>query len=101
MTVDSIATNTRKKTIELYTNLSLSFLPMRENTVSLIYDSIRFYLPQEQQHYRLNVFSDGQEISELVPNIYRKNIPKNKDRIIAPCLLYTSSCNIAPVTPVP
>jgi hypothetical protein len=83
VTVDSIATNTRKKTIELYTNLSLSFLPMRENTVSLIYDSIRFYLPQEQQHYRLNVFSDGQEISELVPNIYRKNIPKNKDRIIA------------------
>lgn len=83
VTVDSIAMNSRKKTIELYTNLSLSYLPMRENTVSLIYDSIRFYLPQKQKNYRIKVFSDRQEISELVPNFYRRNIPKNKDRILA------------------
>lgn len=83
VTVDSIAMNKRKKTIELYTNLSLSYLPMRENTVNLIYDSIRFYLPREQKNYRIKMFSDRQEIGELVPNLYRENIPKDKDRIIA------------------
>ena len=40
VSVDSIAVNERKKSIALYTNLSLSYLPMRENTVIQVYDSV-------------------------------------------------------------
>ncbi len=79
VTVDSIALNERKKSIELHTNLALSYLPMRESTVSLIYDSVRYFLPPAQKKYRIGVFSDRQEISQLVPNFFRdKQLDKNR-----------------------
>lgn len=79
VTVDSIAVDERKKSIEFHTNLSLSYLPMREGTVRLIYDSTRFHLPPAHKKFRVAVFSDRQEISHLVPNFYReKQIDKNR-----------------------
>lgn len=80
--VDSIAINDRKKNIEFYTNLSLSYLPMREHTVRQIYDSVRYYLPTAQKKYRLAVFSDNREISTLVPNFFRQSA-KDKNRMIS------------------
>ncbi len=71
-----------KKSIELHTNLSLSYLPMRENTVRQIYDSIRYHLPLAQKKYRISVFSDKQEIRTLVPNFYRQS-KKDKNRMIS------------------
>lgn len=59
VTVDSIALNERKQSVELHTNLSLSYLPMRENTVLHIYDSVRYHLPSAQKKYSISVFSDG------------------------------------------
>lgn len=82
VTVDSIAWDNRKKSVEFHTNLSLSYLPMRENTIQLIYDSVRYYLPSAQKKYRISVFSDKQEISTLVPNFYRQSA-KDKNRMIA------------------
>lgn len=82
VTVDSILINDRKRSIEFYTNLSLSYLPMRENTVLHIYDSVRYFLPAAQKKYRISVFSDGQEISHLIPNFFRSK-QKDKNRMIA------------------
>ena len=82
VTVDSIALNERKKSVELHTNLSLSYLPMRENTVLHIYDSVRYHLPPAQKKYHISVFSDGQEISHLIPNFFRSK-QKDKNRMIA------------------
>lgn len=82
VTVDSIAMNERKKSIELHTNLSLSYLPMRETTVLHIYDSVRYHLPPAQKKYHISVFSDGQEISHLTPNFFRSK-QKDKNRMIA------------------
>lgn len=82
VSVDSIAVNDRKKSIEFHTNLSLSYLPMRESTIRQIYDSVRFYLPAAQKKYRIGVLSDGQEISNLIPNFYRDKY-KDKNRMIS------------------
>lgn len=80
--VDSIALDDRRKSVELHTNLSLSYLPMRDSIVQQIYDSARYYLPSNYKKYRIAVFSDNQEISHLVPNFFRdKQVDKN--RIIA------------------
>lgn len=81
VTVDSIAIINRKKVIELHTNLALSYLPMREQTVQLIYDSVRIYLPTKYKKYELKLFTDKQDIRQLVPNIYRNRIEKDKNRI--------------------
>ncbi|MEA4917433.1 xanthan lyase [Proteiniphilum sp.] len=95
VTVDSIALNERKKNVQFYTNLSLSYLPMRESTVMHIYDSIRYHLPPAQKKYLISVFSDGQEISYLIPNYFRST-QKDKSRMIAhrikkPLVFNTSS----------
>lgn len=81
--VDSIAINHQEQTIEIYAGLPLSYIPMREEIVNTIYDSIRHYLPQQQNEYALSVFTDQQEITNLIPNYYRHTIEKDKDRIIA------------------
>ncbi len=81
VSIDSVAADKRKKTIELYADLPLSYLPMRESTVQRIYDSVRYHLPAEQKKYRISVFSDGQEIDALVPNFHRQSV-KDKSRII-------------------
>src|SRR5690606_2850845 len=55
--VDSISLNKRKRSIEFHTNLFLSYLPMREETVQLIYDSIRFHLAPSYKKFHIVVFS--------------------------------------------
>jgi hypothetical protein len=55
---------------------------MRENTVLHIYDSVRYHLPPAQKKYHISVFSDGQEISHLIPNFFRSK-QKDKNRMIA------------------
>ena len=82
VSVDSITINNKKQKIRFDTNLSLSYLPMRENLVVQIYDSVRYYLPVEKKSYILEVYSDGVEISHLIPNFYR-NKNKDKSRLIA------------------
>ncbi|NLC50595.1 MAG: xanthan lyase [Bacteroidales bacterium] len=81
--VDSIAINHQEQTIEIYAGLPLSYIPMREEIVNSIYDSIRNYLPYQQNKYVISVFTDQQEITNLIPNFYRHTIQKDKDRVIA------------------
>lgn len=92
--IDSIAQNDRKKSIEFYTNLSLSYMPMKENTVLQIYDSVRYYLPNEIKKYRISLFSDTQEISALIPNYYRSKT-KDKSRISAHKVKHPLTTNIS------
>ena len=79
--IDSIGVNDQEKTIEIYAGLPLSYMPMREDIVNSIYDSIRYYLPQQQKKYTLSVFTDQQEITNLIPNYHRQTIIKDKSRI--------------------
>lgn len=81
--IDSISFNSQKRTVEIYAGVSLSYMPMREETVRRIYDSIRHYLPQQQKNYALSVFTDQQEITNLIPNYHRHTTEKDKDRVIA------------------
>lgn len=78
--IDSIDIDSNEKAIEVYASLSLSYMPMREKTVNSIYDSIRHYLPQQHKEFSLTVFTDQQEITNLIPNYYRKSTPKDKSR---------------------
>ncbi len=98
VTIDSIALNKRKKSIELHTSPTLSYLPMRDSTVYRIYDSIRFYLPREQQKFRISIFTDGQEISHLVPNYFRSK-QKDKNRMIAHQVKIPLVTNLSAPTP--
>jgi hypothetical protein len=82
ITVDRIAVNERKKNVELHAGIYLSYLPMRENTVQLIRDSVRNHLPPKWKQYNLRILSDGEEIGDLIPNYFRSG-KKDKKRMIA------------------
>ncbi|MDR0421774.1 MAG: xanthan lyase [Proteiniphilum sp.] len=82
VTADSITVDERKKHLTLHASTSLSYLPMRENTVKMIRDSIRSHLPPEWQPYRLRILSDGEEIGDLIPNYFRSG-RKDRNRLIA------------------
>lgn len=78
--IDSIGINDQNKTIEIFAGLPLSYMPMREETVNSIYDSIRYYLPRQQKEYTLSVFTDQREITSLIPNYHRQTIEKDRNR---------------------
>ena len=87
--LDSVNINYGEKRIDVYTKLALSYMPMRENTVKTIYDSIRYYLPHQQKNYTLSVYTDQQEISDLIPNSHRLDNKKDllrsqSHKVIAP-----------------
>lgn len=77
ITIDSIAVNPKKKVFEVYSNLALSYLPMRDATVNEIYNGMRRVVPQNYKKYNVRVFSDGKEISTFIPNFY---LTKTKDK---------------------
>lgn len=78
--IDSVDINDQNKTIEIFAGLPLSYMPMREETVNSIYDSIRNYLPHQQKEYALSVFTDQQEITNLIPNFHRQTFRKDRNR---------------------
>ena len=78
--IDSIDINKENKQIDVHVGVPLSYIPMRESTVANIYDSIRHYLVKKEKEYHINVFTDQQEITNLIPNFYRTNIPKDISR---------------------
>ena len=96
--VDSIFVNDKSKRINLYSNLSLSYMPMREDIVLRIYDEVRRLLPHSIKKYQISIFSDQQEISALIPNFYRSKA-KDKSRIITHKTKTALSTNISePIT---
>lgn len=92
--IDSIAQNDRKKHIEYYTNLSLSYMPMNESIVLQIYDSVRHHMSTKIKKYRISIISDTQEISALIPNHYRTKA-KDKSRISAHKVKHPLTANVS------
>lgn len=79
--IDSFFVDTKKKTVDLYADLILSYMPMTEEKVGRIEMCVRDYLPESYKKYEINVFSDGQNIRDLVPNFYRTTYKIDKTRI--------------------
>ena len=78
--IDSIFINDKKKHRDLHKPFTFNF-PMRELTIKQVYDSVRYHIPFNQK-YRISVYSDEMEISELIPNFHRSK-QLDKKRIIS------------------
>lgn len=78
--IDSISINDLEETVEIYAGTPFSYIPFREETVSNVYDSLRYHLPFKQQKYALKVFTDQQEITNLIPNYHRQIFGKDLTR---------------------
>ena len=66
------------KTIDINTNDVFGAQPFTDKIVKSIYASISRSLPENYKGYKLNVYSEGRLLSELIPNPYRKKTDKSR-----------------------
>jgi len=77
---DSVYVDRNTKTIKLYYNKSLSYIPFRENIVENAQKSIKKQLGWWLRKYHVEIYSDKKNIQEYIPNIYRKKLPLDSSR---------------------
>lgn len=80
--LDSVFVDKKGKTIKLFYNNILSYLPYRENIVDDIYKQLKKKLGWWYRKYRLEVYSQNKKISEYVPNYFRRKIPVDSTRFV-------------------
>jgi hypothetical protein len=71
--IDSMAYIDEKELLELYMNRAFSFKPYRENEVTWIKSQIRREAGRRYKNMTVRIYSNGYELSELVPNYYRSD----------------------------
>jgi hypothetical protein len=76
---DSIRIDSKKKEIVLYMNSIFSYIPFRTESVLQYKNQIKESLGRESRDYSIRIESMGKEISDLIPNFYRKD-STNLDR---------------------
>ncbi len=64
--------------VRIYASVGLSYYPFREENVRAIYDSVRNVLPKSYAKARMEIYTNRQEISNLIPLAFRKPVAKKK-----------------------
>ncbi|MGC9151563.1 MAG: xanthan lyase [Microbacter sp.] len=82
-TVKKLTVDKKNHSLTVTMDESLAYLPLKEDEVDRMYQAVQSLLPDSLQKYRLTIISDDLPIQQLVPNVYRKAIPKDKSRIYA------------------
>ena len=57
--------------VRVYASVGLSYYPFREGNAGAMRDSVRALLPREYRRARIELYTDGREIAELIPMAYR------------------------------
>ena len=70
--------NEENKTIDIDTNDVFGAQPFTDRIVNSIYASVSRCLPDEYKSYKLNLYSEGRPLTELIPNQYRKSVDKSR-----------------------
>ena len=74
ISIDSI--DRSGKTLTLYANLNLSYVPLRKENVASIYQGVRRLLPQECSKDELVIRTNNRKIEELIPVALREKQKK-------------------------
>ncbi len=78
---DSIDIDKSHKIIRVYANKCVESIPFREKTIKNIQDTLRNALPKSYKNYDVQLYVNGYEMSDLVPNIFRQELKVDKKRI--------------------
>lgn len=79
ITIDSVAV--QKKSIRLFFSTPVSHIPMRQDDVELLENSVKDVLGEEFKEYKLSFFSFGYELNSLIPNAYRNGVARDVGRM--------------------
>ena len=74
--LDSVAQD--KKTLQLFTNNQVGYFSFREDNVESLYRDIRSMLPADLQKKKLQIYTNGRMIEDLIPAYTRTKKVKSK-----------------------
>ena len=77
--VDSIKVDDDAQKLDVYVNLRLAYIPMRQDNVQQLYSDITSIVPQDYKKYQLTILSGERAIEQLIPNYYAKD--KDQQRL--------------------
>lgn len=69
---------TSGKVLRIYASAGLANYPFRPGNVAAMYDSVRLLLPASMQKYRLEIYTDGYAIENLVPLSCRRSFDRRR-----------------------
>jgi hypothetical protein len=81
--VNQLDVDKKSHTLTVTMDESLAYLPLKEDEVKKMYQCVQSLLPDSLTRFKLSIVSEGQPIEELVPNVYRATILKDKSRIFS------------------
>lgn len=71
--LDSLLINETNNEALFFFNKTLSYLPWREDQLSAFNTSLVNALSDELKNYQIAIYTNGDELRDLIPNIYRLN----------------------------
>lgn len=77
---DSVLVTAASDSIYLYFSQGLSYYPIREESYQLMIQSLKKVLGRRFRKYHLEVITGSHTLSQLIPNLYRKEIPVDSSR---------------------
>lgn len=78
--IDTFSIDPENAVLEIKFSTPLSYIPVREDNFQLTINSIRETLGRKFSNYNIQILTDGQELSTLIPNYYRKSMGIDRDR---------------------
>ncbi|MFC2124094.1 hypothetical protein ACFLU5_04715 [Bacteroidota bacterium] len=82
--LDSISVEQQEQTILLFFSKPLSYLPVREETLTGLILSLQDALGNPFKNYKIEIFTDDQLLEELIPNIFREEMTLDSTRFTPP-----------------
>lgn len=80
--IDSLKVDEENREINIWFPVAASYIPVREETVTSLENSVRSALGRKFTGYRINMISNGFSLESLVPNYFRNTMPVDDNRII-------------------
>ena len=81
MVIDSLSINRDKHIVQIYFSTPVSYIPFREPLVDSLEKSVKKILGRKFRNYNLSLVSNGQDLSNLVPNLMREMLPVDVNRL--------------------
>jgi len=78
---DSLSIPSEKHLIQVFFTSPLSYIPVRENEVSLVENTVRNILGRKFRNYPVEIYTDHHLLKDLVPNTFRTTISVDQSRI--------------------
>ncbi len=80
LVIDSLFVDKSKNKVTIYFNNILAYVPVREESLRITYLEIKRVLKRKFHKYSISIFSEGKELSSLVPNFYRSSLVADSTR---------------------